>query len=569
MCWGPRRTAMARHRTLRAVVGWSWDLLRPDERLLAERVAVFPGGVTVESAAAVCAGDGVAADDVAELLASLVDKSLLQAVDDGRRLRMLETIREYGIEQLAGRDELLAMRDRHADHVAALVTAAQQHLTTRDQLPWLARLTAERDNILAALRHRCERGDADGAVRLAIEWGGQALLLGNHADSIGWLADALAVPGGHELPERWFARALLAMAALSTVAVPAVPGEPTHDIVTLADELARVPADVHPMLGLVRVALGFFSGDRARLDAIVERGLHEGSPWSRAAVQAFRANIAENDGDVAGMRIEADRALAAFEALGERWGMANTLRTIAVLRTFDGDLAGAIEAYERAHALIREMHSREDEAYLLVRLATLYLRTGDVERARATATAAGESAEVTGARLESVLILNLRAAVERAAGNDELARTLDDEAYLRSQALPPTHPALGHMRGIVHAVAARRAVEDGDLALARRRADEAYTAAVGTDDQPLTAAVGVTLAEVAVLCGAAGAAAEMLGATVALRGAADPTDLDVARVTAAVVATLGPATAAELDARGRALDRPAAYARLDPASWWP
>ena len=136
---GGSRTALPRHRTLRAVVEWSWDLLTPEERLLAERFAVFPAGATPAAVAVVCAGPGGAATaagrarvdpaDVDDLLSSLVDKSLLQPVREapgaaareagGTRLRMLETVREYGSEQLAGRGELAELLRRHAVHYSA------------------------------------------------------------------------------------------------------------------------------------------------------------------------------------------------------------------------------------------------------------------------------------------------------------------------------------------------------------------------------------------------------------------------------------------------------------------
>ena len=103
---GGSRTALPRHRTLRAVVEWSWDLLTPAERLLAERFSVFPAGATPEAVAAVCATTRrreLAVSEADDLLSSLVDKSLLEPVDGGARLRMLETIREYGAEKLAER----------------------------------------------------------------------------------------------------------------------------------------------------------------------------------------------------------------------------------------------------------------------------------------------------------------------------------------------------------------------------------------------------------------------------------------------------------------------------------
>ena len=97
------------------MVEWSWDLLSDPERLLLERLAVFPAGATTESAAAVCGGDGIDPDDVVDLLAQLVDKSLLQqhAGAGGARFRMLETIREYGVERLSARGETAARRAAH------------------------------------------------------------------------------------------------------------------------------------------------------------------------------------------------------------------------------------------------------------------------------------------------------------------------------------------------------------------------------------------------------------------------------------------------------------------------
>ena len=114
-----------------------------------------------------CAGGRLAAAEVDELLSSLVDKSLLQPVADGTRLRMLETIREFGAEKLAGRGEVGELRRRHAAHYSALMSEAAPRLLTRDQLSWLAALRADRDNILAALRYWC---DAEDAGERAAAW---------------------------------------------------------------------------------------------------------------------------------------------------------------------------------------------------------------------------------------------------------------------------------------------------------------------------------------------------------------------------------------------------------------
>ena len=157
---GGSRTALPRHRTLRAVVEWSWDLLTPAERLLAERLAVFPAGATTASAAAVCADDRVRRTDIPDLLAALVDKSLLVLEDDGPRYRMLETIREFGIDRLAERGEVDAVRTAHAQYFADLITDVVPQLRDRRQRAAMRVIAAEHDNVLAALRHLVDRGDA-------------------------------------------------------------------------------------------------------------------------------------------------------------------------------------------------------------------------------------------------------------------------------------------------------------------------------------------------------------------------------------------------------------------------
>ncbi|MFN8205105.1 MAG: BTAD domain-containing putative transcriptional regulator, partial [Solirubrobacteraceae bacterium] len=151
---GGSRTALPRHRTLRAVVDWSWELLGEPERRLARRLAVFAAGATTESAAAVCAGAGIEPDDVPDGLAALVERSLLQ-VEPGSeppRYRMLETIREYGLEQLAAAGEIEAVRGAHARWFADLAAAAEPRLRGPEQRQWYRRLDHERDNVLAALR---------------------------------------------------------------------------------------------------------------------------------------------------------------------------------------------------------------------------------------------------------------------------------------------------------------------------------------------------------------------------------------------------------------------------------
>ena len=152
---GGNRTAMPRHRTLRGVVEWSWDLLTDAEAKLARRLSMFAGGITVDSAIGVCAGPGLPAVEVPYLIASLVEKSLLEAktnADGSSRYRMLETVRAYGQEKLAEAGETEAAMAAFTDHFTQLALANEPILRTRDQLAAMAVIGAEHDNLGAVLR---------------------------------------------------------------------------------------------------------------------------------------------------------------------------------------------------------------------------------------------------------------------------------------------------------------------------------------------------------------------------------------------------------------------------------
>jgi hypothetical protein len=152
---GGSRTALPRHQTLRALIDWPYDLLIRQEQLVLDRLSVFAGDRTLKAAEAVTSRDDSADWQVLDLLAALIDKSLVQADDIGgsTRYRLLETVRQYAAERLALRPgaELEETRSAHRDYYLALVETASAHLRGRDEATWLDRLEVEFDNIRAAL----------------------------------------------------------------------------------------------------------------------------------------------------------------------------------------------------------------------------------------------------------------------------------------------------------------------------------------------------------------------------------------------------------------------------------
>jgi predicted ATPase len=166
---GHERTAIAHHRTLRATMEWSYELLSEAERALLRQLSVFAGGWTLSAAEAVCAGGGLEGDEVLDLLTQLVDKSLvLVGEQDGdARYRLLETVRQYASEKLEEAGEAGEVRGWHAAWFLALAEEAEPHLKGHQQLEWLGRLEPEHENLRSAMRWLIDEGEVETAVRLA------------------------------------------------------------------------------------------------------------------------------------------------------------------------------------------------------------------------------------------------------------------------------------------------------------------------------------------------------------------------------------------------------------------
>ena len=209
---GGSRTVLPRHQTLKALIDWSYNLLLPVERTLLVSLSVFSGGWTLEAAEAVCGlKDQI---EVFPLLAQLVDKSLVLAVQEGSadtRYRLLETIRQYAREksiELAGSERV---RDRHLDYFLMLARRARPHLRSKEQSAWLDRLDIELDNLRLALEWSLFARLQDG-LQLASAFFWFWHIRGHGSEGIEWLerlleAEAQARAGQDAGPEQRLNRA--------------------------------------------------------------------------------------------------------------------------------------------------------------------------------------------------------------------------------------------------------------------------------------------------------------------------------------------------------------------------
>ncbi len=510
---GGSRTALPRHRTLRAVVEWSWELLTPAERLLAERFSVFPAAATPAAAAAVCAARGCADEELAvgdadELLSSLVDKSLLQPLGDGTRLRMLETIREYGAEKLAARGEVGELRRRHAAHYSALMREAAPRLLTRDQLNWLTALRADRDNLLAALRYWCDTDDAGNALSLAVPLAvmmllgndpDMALLPGHDPDMAEWIGEALAVPGEADAGLRTIAEAfhvvtsVMAPAAESTArdeATAAYPG--------LTERLDALDIERHPVAGLLRPLYAINVKDYGRLRRYLDQARAGRDEWLVAATWLVTAGVAENDGNLEETRIAAAEAVDRFRALGERWGLSSALLTAGNV----GCSAATSTAPSPRLPRPADCSRNSGTARTCPGFSSGWPRSPP---GRVTWPGLVNCPRLSG-RPRSRKDRPSTGASPRRGGRS--SRPRGETSMRRARC---TRTRNGSWRGSVPRIRrasswrpwwrprarARIAIADGDLRRAREQAGRAYHAAVGAQDMPLLAPAAGTVAELA------------------------------------------------------------------------
>ncbi|MEU4163890.1 BTAD domain-containing putative transcriptional regulator [Actinoplanes sp. NPDC026670] len=563
------RTAQPRHRTLRAVITWSWNLLADDERVLAERIAVLPGGVTASSAAAISGSTA----PVAGLLAALVDRSLLQLAPGGR-YRMLETIREYGIERLAEQGILGEVRDVAARHLAALVAEYDARLRTAAQVEALRTMRAEYDNTLAALRHFCDVDDARAALSLALDLGWYWQMFGRHADAAYWLAEALAVPGDADPVAVDSAEAILVLnrTGHEPGLLTETAAQRRDRVRALADRLAAHPELPGPA-GAIAAFILYFAGDNELAEQRVNRLIDGPDRWLSAMAHMMRAQIAENNGDVEQMGRDAALALDGFRALGDRWGQATVLPLRALIRQYDGDLDGAVGDLRAARALAFEFGSLDiaDEIFIDLRWADLHMRRGELDEARSAIAQARGRADRSDSGEMRLLVDALEAGMMTWLGELDRATELINRAAagmgIGGAEEADMRLLLGgdHGCAIVGAVRASLAVRQDDPDTAEKALAVAYPAAVQTQDMPILALVAVAAGGLAVHRGQPREAAALLGAAARLRGAHDHTALDVITVATRARAVLGEEGFGEAYAVGWNLETAAAQSLIDPA----
>jgi predicted ATPase/DNA-binding SARP family transcriptional activator len=546
---GGSRTALARHRTLRAVVDWSWELLPEEERRLARRLAVFPAGATVESASAVFGADAF------DGLVALVDRSLLQLVPDTApvRYRMLETIREYGLERLEEADELDSTRAAHARYFAALADAAEPQLRRPGQKQWFARMHAERENILAGLRYLGDSGDARGAIHLAVTLLWFWLLSGSQTESTAWLDFALAVEGESDPEERLIAATIREFESLTDAESAE---EMRANMSAVLDRVEGIDDRERPLVAVAKPVMALFAGEEDRVRGFQAAAAAHPDPWVQAALHLLDAGRGENDGDIAAMRAALQKARTAFAEVGDSWGLAMSLFLDTGRLLLDGELEAARKGIEEAQEALSGLNPDTGGGMFDTRMADVLLRLGRIDEARDRAQRARERRDIGSddtAFAQATLARIAWVSGDRDAAQAELA-----DARERLERRGRSLPEQSHGWALIESLSAILAAQAGELEAAERYIATALPLALATRDMPVVSSVAVAAAHLAAARGRPDEAAELLGAAAAIRGADDFTSPEVAAIR-------DEARSAAY-ARGRALSQEEALARLEAAA---
>jgi predicted ATPase/DNA-binding SARP family transcriptional activator len=534
------RTALPRHKTLRAVVDWSWELLTDAERMALRRLSVFSGGASLEAAERICAGDAVEQDEVLELLTSLAEKSLLLTEGDGAlRYRMLGTIKEYAADRLTEAGESDLARRAHLGYFTQLTESAEPYLRRAEQLEWLARLEADHDNIGAAMRGAIAAGEAQAAMRLAAAAGWYWWLGGRRSEGFELIVTATNTPG--EVTDE--VRAMVYALVVLFVTSGRGDGHEAAEWIHQAYRFSQRSQQGNPLLGLVTPMERMLQAPGAALPAF-ESLLDNEDPWVRALARMhlgkMRIMLGQGGPDA---EANLELAIVEFRALGERFGISLALSELAEQIAKRGDFAGACEHYEQAVAVVTEVGATEDVIRLRTRQALMYWLKGDQDASAAAIAEAELSADGVTWPYALVELALAKAELARWGGNAEEARHqlgvattfLGDDAELAS-IRAELHDVLGYLAG--------------DLSEARTHRIAAWQAASEAGLAPLIAQVIVGVADLAVRLDQYEQAARLLAASVGVRGLPDRSRPDAARIEQAAQRHLGEARFAEVTREG-------------------
>jgi predicted ATPase/DNA-binding SARP family transcriptional activator len=384
--------AQAQHRTLRAMIEWSWSLLDPAQQMVLRRLSVHAEGCTLRAAEAVGAGGDaahgdVAREDVADVLANLVDRSLVvvaeNAADDGPRYRLLESVAAFADEQLRAAGEAEPVRRRHRQYYQELLTTAGAHLHGPAQREWLLRLDSESGNLRHAFDSAVSDDDPGTALLLANQSAWYWVLRGRFREGRRWLETASSMRTAD--PDLETARAT---AHIWQTAFTLRLGEPAAAPVTVRpatqprdlDELAE-RARAEWFLSFARIGIG----DAAATEELTRHALGVfqaiGDQWGTAAALGTLAQQMMLRGELAQVREHGEKSMELFTELGDRWGQLHASFALGSQAQVIGRYDDAARWHRDGFRMAEELDLGTEVIDKLIALGRVALLKGDYAQA--------------------------------------------------------------------------------------------------------------------------------------------------------------------------------------------
>jgi len=406
-------TVLPRHRTLQALVDWSYDLLSERERILFRRLAAFADGWTLEAAEVVCSSHGIERAEVFDLLDALVAKSLVMVNQrlGETRFAMLETIRSYGLEKLHAAGEEQLVRPRHLTWILEFAQRAEPMFNTSEQREWLERLDRELANVRTALTWSVGPGEAEQGLRLATTIWRFWEHYGRIGEAREWVSALLAQPTAGR-----GAAAAMGLAVAGYIAY-------------LQGDFAAAQSFVDEGLGIARdvgdpttlfytlMAQAYLLATQGSLDR-AEACLGEANALAREVGWEVGVRMSlHNLGELAHARGDYDRAAAKLEealamsrAADDAYTQSYHLTSLAHLALARADVVRATECYKLALTLWRDLQDMHNVPMVLEGLGWAASVEGRAERATRLLGAAEGLREAVGA----TILPHLRAGHDRA-----------------------------------------------------------------------------------------------------------------------------------------------------------
>jgi len=390
----PAGGAEGHHRTLRATMDWSYDLLEMPQQVVFASLAVFRGGWTLEAAESVInSRRALTRASAAELLTRLFEKSLIsvESTESGVRYSMLETVREYALDRLGEAVWAPETRRRHAEWCLALAEAADEALKTREQLAWLTRLDAEHANMWAALNWAIDEArDAEIAARLIgakrVFWQRR----GHLREGAEITSRALALAGVGALASR--TRGGLLLCAGMCAFFQARYRDARANIEAALDAFGKagdLSGQANALIGLAQIAM--YHDEYALAETYAQQALGHwtavGDTWGIATAHSTRGyavgRMASTDANTAAMGEAFIRAVEGFEACGDRFGLGAALNGLGGAALHTESHAEAEGYYQRSIRIHRELEDEEWVSRGLNNLGICARGRGDIPRALA------------------------------------------------------------------------------------------------------------------------------------------------------------------------------------------